>query len=233
MQYQYRETMNMTNFLSQFKNKNITNVKRIAKNTFTYCINNEQRIRLYETDILIEKDNYIILNTDGFKTRLTMNRLNDSLNKIFSFRIYIKINKGIWYLISKDNNSTRFFDGIKISKENGEILNKNKTPNFDKVDKKNKKIIGLINKYCLEIKNMEKLPEEYKGDCYYCQFEMKDYDHLLLHLKQKYVMKSLILNALKENGYQFPLFIYTNDEPDRKLIISAVKKYFKKYLIIK
>jgi len=63
-----------------------------------------------------------------------------------------------------------------------------------------------------------------------------DNDHLLLHLKEKYIMKSLIIIALKYKDYLYPDCIYEyelNNKNNRKQIIISLKKYFKDKLIKK
>jgi hypothetical protein len=57
--------------------------------------------------------------------------------------------------------------------------------------------------------------------------------HIMSHLKERYIMGSLILNALKAAGYRDPGFIW-HMERDRKgkrgNIVRALRRYFKAQL---
>jgi len=73
----YRPYIILNEFRNNFYNKDIIeDVKRIAHNTFEYIYNGTKKIRYCETDIIIFKNNYIILNVDKFFTNITKDRLN-------------------------------------------------------------------------------------------------------------------------------------------------------------
>lgn len=234
MKFNYRETLTINDFKNQFNsNDKIEKIKKIARNTFEYIINGEKRIRFYETDIVIFKSYYLILNNDGFNAKITMSKINDILSNSY---IYIK--KGIWYYTKYNENmrdntigDIRFFDGIKIHLKSGKVLNKSKAPKIKNSDKKRKRILKQIKAYTDKINKMKNLPSNHLGDCFFCQMDsFKGKDHLLVHLKGKYIMKSLIYRALIKEGYDHPDIIY-NIEKDKKdnrgLIVRAVKNYFK------
>jgi hypothetical protein len=229
---QFNNYITLNKFKNKFdKNGIIKDIKRIAHNTFDYLHNGIRKIRYTDTDIIIFNKNYIILNTGGFYTNTTKNRINEFLN-----HGYIYQNKGIWYY-RQHTEEIRFFNGIKIDINTGKVLNKNKTPKTKKLDNYNKRINKLINAYCNKINKIESLPNNISGDCLYCQSnELSQYnnDHLLSHLKEKYIMKSLILRALEHKKYNCPNFIYkigSNNKNDRNQIINALKKYFRNNLI--
>ena len=228
----FREDINKKDFINQF-NTPIEIIEKLGKGTFKYIINDTTKIRLYETDIIIFKNNSVILNTGGFYTNLTRNRINDNIPIGVVFQ-----KNNIWYFSCNryDNKEGRFFDGMEIDNSTGNILNKDKAPKFFDIDKYNKKINKMIKAYCIEI-NKKDLPLDSSGDCLYCQFNKcsKDNEHLLLHLKEKYVMKSLILTALQEKGYRFPIFVYRAYQTDRNksAITRAVTQYFRERLLKK
>jgi len=226
MKFNFRETITINDFKSNFSNDDkISNIKRIARNTFEYIINGEKRIRLCETDIIIFKNSHYILNNGGFDSRLTIDRINQNIP-----HSYIYVNKGIWYY-----RDIRFFNGIKIQNKTGKILNKSKAPKVKNNDKKRKKILKQIKTYTDKINKMKTLPDDSSGDCFYCQMDfLNNKDHLLSHLKERYVMKSLIFRALIEKGYRYPHLNYNmekNEINERDLIIKAVKDYFKYNLL--
>ena len=226
MKFDFRKTITINDFKSNFNNDDkISNIKRIARNTFEYIINGEKRIRLCETDIIIFKNSHYILNNGGFDSRLTIDRINQNIP-----HSYIYINKGIWYY-----QDIRFFNGIKIQNKTGKILNKSKAPKVKNNDKKRKKILKQIKAYTDKINKMKTLPDDSSGDCFYCQMDFSNNkDHLLSHLKERYVMKSLIFRALIKKGYQCPHLNYNmekNEINKRDLIIKAVRDYFKYNLL--
>jgi len=236
MKYDLRDTMTLDDFKNHFDDPSkITEVKRINRNTFKYCIDGKVKVRLCETDIMIYEKKSIILNTSGFRTFLTKNRLNERLSG------YIYQDKSNWYYKDIYGTITRFFDGIKIDKISNQVMNGKSAPDFKKIDKKidkkNEKTLKHIKAYCEKINKLKTLPDDSSGDCFYCQHEQmgkQDTDHLIMHLKEKYIMKSLLLNALKEKGYNCPSFIYNiskDNKADRKQIIRSVKDYFKNHLI--
>ena len=105
----------------------------------------------------------------------------------------------------------------------------------DLANNKDKKLLKLISGYCKEIRNMEELPVPSPGDCWFCSMRSQDgksmgdsfndKDHLLNHLKEKYVHGSLIVNALEWAGYDNPSIIFHMKLKDS--IIFAVRRYFK------
>lgn len=199
----------------------------IANNTVEYHQTGKRVIRLHQTDIITFHKNHIILNSGGWKTITTKDRLNrfQSLCNIYQ-------GKGIWYAKTKTGMESVFYDGIKIL-NTGRIIK----PKQD--DKRTARLIRQINAYCKKLSGLKTLPEPSQGDCWDCLFKTPDgktmgeinkSDHLLSHLKEKYIHGTLILNALKLAGCHNPGFIFHFD--CRDIAISAVKRYFKKQLSI-
>ena len=188
-------------------------------------------IRLHRTDILtFPKRGGVIFNTDGWKTKVTKERMND-----YQHEAQIIQDKGLWYISTTGWENKKewisYFDGVKV--KDGKVINPRKTAN-----NKDKKLLKLITGYCKEIRNMEELPYPSSGDCWYCSMRtedgesmgdsFKDKDHLLGHLKEKYVHGSLIFNALEWAGYANPAIIFQMKLKDS--CISAVRRYFKSKL---
>ena len=117
-------------------------------------------------------------------------------------------------------------DGIKISKR-GNIIGKKGKKN------KNAKIIKLIKAYLKKLKSLGTLPKPNGGDCWICLMadSNKDNDHLMSHLKEKYIHGTLIYNAMKAAGYNDQgIGIYWNwfnSDNTKTSILNAVSKYFK------
>ena len=212
----------------------ITGSKFIAANTVEYTTSEGRYIRLHDTNVLSFLGNRIVLNSGGWKTHTTKDRLNTFLPQ--PFKVYS--DKGIWYLYSNGIDPVPFFDGMAI--RNGKILNVRKGVSEMKAQQRTKK---LIRRYCNAIKELDVLPEPNAGDCFYCHMievktkkplgeVIRDKDHLFMHLKELYVHGSLLWNAITDAGYSNPGFIFqmSRKEDKHRDVTLAVRRYFKRQL---
>ena len=163
--------------------------RKIANNTYLKQRGEAIAVMLHETDVVtFEKNGTIILNSGGWKTSTTKDRINQYSPMIVNQR------KGIWYV----NNVTVFFDGITI--KNQKILNCSKAP-------KAKKIKKYVDDFMTALKN-NKVEKPSGGDCWYCALTevktknplgecIKDNSHLKAHIKEKYFVPSLLLRAIE------------------------------------
>jgi len=109
-------------------------------------------------------------------------------------------------------------------------LNKPKKLNETKFAKLKKQ----IDNYCKLI-TKDNLPVPENGDCWYCLMfdkEGKQKDHLLQHIKEKYLHGSILVNAMREMGYsdtRIDLYYYLKDA---NVFKRSVKKYLTKRLIL-
>ncbi len=199
----------------------------------TYAIRNDNSsigIMLHETNVVTyHKNGRITLNSGGWKTPTTKDRINE-----FS-PFWLWQNKGLWTFTSNGITSI-FYDGVTIMK-NGRIIK----PLFE--DRKHKRLMKLINTYCAKLKAFDKLPEPRNGDCLYCRTTttgevlgdiFNNHSHVLMHLKEKYVHGSLIVNALKWAGYRdegIPIHYWMwgrENGPSKTSVLSAVRRYLKR-----
>lgn len=213
--------------------ENVIKSKIIANNTLEIDFQNGiKAIRLHNTNIItFQKNGNIILNSGGWRTLTT----KDRLNQYTPFTIFSV--KGIWY-ISKNGYEKKgavvFYDRITFDK-NLELKGKIKKVNLKKIEKEKKKIKNFVNL----IDKMEKIPIPSGGDCWDCNFkevetgrplgDISNSDHLKNHIKEGYIHGSLIFNALKESGYVKPEYIMQLNAKDS--IKRALYKYLKKRLI--
>jgi hypothetical protein len=183
--------------------------------------NGSSSIRFHNTDIItFNPDNTIVLNSGGYRTPTT----KDRINKFSPVRLYQ--NKGFWYF----NGGSLFYDNCIINNE-GKLLSK--PLNNEKTENKVKKLKKQISDYCNLI-TKDNLPLPEPGDCWLCLFmdkEGKETDHLLTHIREKYLHGSIIVNAMRENNYrdeQISLFFHMKliDQIKR-----SVRKYLQKHLI--
>ncbi len=202
----------------------VVSSKVIENNTIRYTTtDNRDIIRLHNTDVVTKWPNgYITLNSGGWRTVTTKDRINSYSN----IRVYSK--RGIWYV--KDD--IPFFDGITFN-SNGECLN----PISDG-DNEQKRLLKLIDKYIAECRKLDSFPMPSNGDCWYCMMHTQDgkslgeatdnKDHLMSHLEEKYIHGSLVVNALKAAGYNETQLGYVYRIKD--IGIRAIRRYFKNNL---
>lgn len=185
---------------------NITESKVIDNNTVWYKLKDgTTKIRLHLTDIITRQTNGdIILNSGGWKTVTTKDRLNSYLQPL---GFYISQRNSVWY-IKKDGKDTDYIfnDGMIITNnggiKNATIKNEKKTENLKK------KVNEYVKNYVNLLVN-RKLPLPTNGDCWYCLMKTEDgrtlgdissSDHMFEHLKEKYYVPSILANAAEEFG---------------------------------
>ena len=100
--------MTKTEIMADVDQNTITRSKFIANNTVKYTLKDgTQIIRLYKTDIItFHTDGMIELNTGGYYTRTT----KDRLNRFQPFNIHQK--NYVWYV---ESENLPFYDGIKLN----------------------------------------------------------------------------------------------------------------------
>jgi hypothetical protein len=150
-------------------------------------------IRLHHTDIMTTApEGSITLNSGGWKTVTT----KDRLNSYSPYRVYSE--NGIWYV-----NGKVFYDGITFDARGNligeEIELKDNAARIAKIKKGISGYVALIDK-------ADKLPFPDNGDCWYCLMfdrggKSTDYSHLESHIEEGYLMGSILVNAMREKGY--------------------------------
>lgn len=188
--------------------------KKLANNTYIVREGDSLAVRLHSTNILsFSPDNTITINSGGWKTVTTKSRINEYLGNPS-----ISQDRGLWYWWTSGNQSTwkeqriPFTDGDQIV--DGKLKTQ-ATPSQDKKQSKLRKQIDTYAKLCASKIPLEKPPG---GDCLYCvglltgtpkigllnsdeqiNYDYEPTDHLLCHMKEGYVVSSLVWKALKED----------------------------------
>ena len=255
------QTMNYTKTLDLLQGVNdYTLYQRLDKgNTLGISYKDESlAVRYYWTDVITWKpDRRIILNSGGWRTYTTKDRINHYLQYPpwktgwFSKPVdcYISQKNSQWY-IERENyregnyEKPLFYDGVVLNSK-GTILKPKQ------IDRKTKTTLRLIEKYIRKLSHCirnEQLLHNYlsntSGDCWYCLFHEKDsgrpwgnaignQEHLTSHIKEGYIMGSLIYNALMYSGYresQLP-FLAIDFWYFKQIIIRSVRKYLKGELL--
>jgi hypothetical protein len=182
-----------------------SNRKKLANNTYAIRRADSIAIRLHNTDIAtFFQDGKIVLNSGGWKTPTTKDRLNNFTP--FS----ISQNKGVWTIHKsvkwKENRkhfpkSHIFQDGMIFQK--GKFFGAGNEIEQQTLRKQVRDYAKLV---------VSKLPLEKpnSGDCWYCAMQTekgeslgeatKNVEHLHSHLKEGYVVPSLVFNAMKAAG---------------------------------
>lgn len=183
-------------------NSNNTRIVRTGKSSVG--------IKLHKT-VIIEyfEDGRIKLNTDGWKTITTRNRMNAFQNH---FSIWQE--KFIWYLEYQFN--TYLYEDRMILFPSGKVELHNKVIDPSSTDeiKKANALKRKVDKYCdkfIEQFFNHQIPQPSGSDCWFCCMHTEDGDpmgksdpsHFISHIEESYYVPSLLVNAInhiKDNG---------------------------------
>lgn len=175
----------------------------IANNTTVRKVEGGVAIRLHNTDIVTIKSNgQAVLDSGGWLTLTTKERINRYTNARISQRL------GTWYIRDKNGKDSLFYDGMLISKQ-GYAMKPRKTAKYEAKLAKIKKQAKEYAKGYVEALKAGAIDYPSGGDCWAClmrgpegQEGFPGSSHLQDHLKEKYYVPSLLVNAGREAGYQ-------------------------------
>lgn len=227
-----KDTMDYTTAQKTLNNRtsrkleNNTYLKQIDKNTIG--------VLLHGTFVVKFTPQTIELNSGGWRTPTTKDRINKYSAS------YITQKNSIWYM----NDGSIFYDGMTTNSKTGHAIKpKTDSKHEAKVDKMKEKIRKFATYATDKVKKGVEAPKG--GDCWYCALATENNvalgdaidnsDHLVQHMKDKYVVPSLVWNAIKEAGYQYPEIIMGYDTKTmrsgaRYMADYAVKKSIVKYM---
>jgi uncharacterized protein YxjI len=201
----------------------VKNSKFVANNTLRIeYANGNKAIRLHNTDVVTIKDDVYTLNSGGWRTSTTKDRINT-----FSPARVWQTN-GQWF-----TGGSLFYDGITVNKD-GKVISKVMRANDKKVNAMKKQIakyVALITK--------DNLPVPSNGDCWLCLLRDQDghtmgendNSHLLSHLKEKYLHGSILVNAMREAGYKDQQIGFHYQMKLSDTFKRSLRKYLQKRLI--
>ncbi len=172
----------------------VINSKIVDHNTIRYQLETEEGVttvyRLHDTDILTYwPDGSVTLNTDGWTTPTTKDRMNKLL---VGWRI--RQDKKIWYL-SNGGPTYVYADGMNIDKDD----NVTGAGVLGDLKAKKKKVRKYVKGYCKQLFARE-MEAPNGGDCWCCLFDMKGSDHFESHFDEKYYVPSILQKAAEELG---------------------------------
>ena len=166
-------------------------------------------IKLHNTIIVRYHTNgNIILDTDGWKTVTTRDRINYYTPESIS----VWQERFIWY-VSYQGKQYLFEDGMKFHPQGLITLNDNEVKPYSPDEiKAKKKLKAKVDKYCkafIEKFIKQEIAQPDGGDCWLCCMKDSnsnkawgdsDSSHLLNHIEEKYYVPSLLNNAIEEDS---------------------------------
>jgi len=206
--------------------------KIVARNTFRFTRDGESVLRLHQTDIVRKRqDGSCILNSGGWKTVTTKDRINRELPPGYS----LSQDKGEWY-IRNGECTVPYFDGMRVPQD----VRKPKAKGAKALHRE-QVLRRQVRKFVAQLDKLDALPLPNAGDCWFCQMRTQDGktlgdvsggDHILGHVNENYLHGSLIFNALEWAGYRNPSLIFHMESEDMKRgrKPDSVKRTLKRYL---
>jgi len=174
--------------------------KKLANNTYLVRVSFGYAIRLHETNIITFYEDHFVLNNGGWFTMTTKERINTYAP------VYVTQKNSIWYI-----GGYLYENGMKINYDGTIQDPKEPSVTEKKINQMKKRIKTYADNFVKQ--NYKKEPSA--GDCWFCSMRVvgtgealgdktQDHAHLLQHIKERYYVPSLMVNALVERGYQHP-----------------------------
>lgn len=223
----------------------------VARNTRLYKRGEDYAIQLHETDVVtFHTDGTVTLNSGGWRTMTTKDRINSfSPARLFA-------ENGLWYFGGIEDRWAKmamFEDGMVIG-ENGLPTGETEASLLRKIkyiERRKAKVDKMVREYIKGFLNHIKengLDDPGPGDCWVCRAQTPDpekkpekhvddffgLEHFLSHFKEKYYVRTLLLNAILEQGYASPGVIWHMIKADAERKQSsyhakhALQRYFRK-----
>lgn len=167
--------------------QNYKSAKLVDNNTVKIEYNNGiVAYKLYNTEVVKIENNIFTLNSGGWRTPTTKDRINN----FAPVKLYQKNN--VWYFA----NGELFYDGCQID-ATGKLISKVKNINYKKLSS----LKAKIKKYC-DLITVDNLPVPSSRDCWHCLlFKTDDNEHLYNHIKENYLHGSILVNSMREAGF--------------------------------
>jgi len=188
-----------------------TRKRKLQNNTYLVKTDNGYGIKLHNTIVVEYLPDRTILNSGGWKTPTTKNRINEYMST------------GIWSLIQNNGVWLISTGGFGVAATNyvfadGCYYKDKKWYNIGNDIKTINKQRKAVRKYAKDFTQAlfdGKVPKPSTGDCWYCSMvvskpdkdtgkplgtAMKDKSHIESHIAEKYYVPSLLVNAQNEFG---------------------------------
>ena len=177
----------------------------------------------------------VILNTDGWRTVTTKERIN----QYSPVNVYQR--NGLWYM----PDGSLFYDGIKV-KSDGTVIQPRKAGKTESAKRKIDKLVSsYVTAFRKQIEHDGKLPVPDNGDCWYCSMIVSspkpqkgktpgdangDVSHILSHLQEKYIFGSILWNAVQRRGNPSFCWQYGNsyaEKGDGSFLMDDLRYYLR------
>lgn len=203
--------------------------RKLGNNTYLVRRDGGIAVRLHATDVVTFKLNGdVLLNSGGWRTPTTKDRINQYAPVI------IAQERGVWFV----GGNNVFADNMVIHPDGTMSGCCEEDPKADRVLKRKVKDYAQLYADALPLD----MPGP--GDCFYCYHvtetgqmlgdNIKNKDHLLLHIEEGYVVPSLAYHALKER-HDAPAAFWSvfkgNGWSDRGFGEQVIKKAVYKYIL--
>lgn len=175
--------------------------RTLANNTTARILNDAMvAIKLHQTDILIFTPNTVTLNSGGWLSVTTKERINRYTNAGISQK------NGVWYM----SDGSLFYDGMVV-KNDGTPVAPRKTDKYEKQLKAIKRDVKAYAKKYVEALKAGLIDMPSGGDCWACAMRpvgdqsgatVMGASHLRDHMAENYFVPSLLVNAGRAAGYQ-------------------------------
>ena len=180
------------------------NRKKIDHNTYAERqLDGTIVITLHKTNIVtMDVKGNIILTSGGWKTSTTKNRLN---NIIGSFA-HIHQEKGQWYIGQRGSGQVVPFEDEMELTIRRLVPSKRSNNAGKKQDILRKRVKQYVKEFITALRE-GKIDPPSEADCWYCYFQKdgkslgdatNNHEHILNHVKEKYFVPSLLVNALND-----------------------------------
>jgi hypothetical protein len=174
-------------------------------------------VRYQATDVVVHHpDGTATLNSDGYLTSTTKQRINDYSSARLSQT------RGIWYVRGARadwSDQSLFYDGMRIGAD-GAPLEPRPAAETERIKREvDRKVAAFIRGWLAELRTSKVLPDPSNGDCWGCLFatgtatrdgkaiDFRDprqqpmgIDHIVSHLVEGYYVPSLLWRAVQRRG---------------------------------
>lgn len=191
------------NYDSCTKQWETTRKRKLDNNTYLEARADCYAVRLHATDVIeFHADGRIILNSGGWKTSTT----KDRMNKFAPVRISQA--RGLW-TVNYAGQSYPYADGMTLHPD-GSVSGAGDDP---KAELKLMKSIAAFAKGYMGEFDSGNIPAPGNGDCWICLMGMPDNgSHFLSHIEEKYYVPSILNNVLKTGGVSQACRMYVGEK---------------------
>lgn len=180
-----------------------------------------ERIKYHDTVVLeVRKDGSIRLDSGGFRTVTTKERINTYQNIVSIWQA-----KGEWS-VHTGEAVIPFTDGMEFRKNGQLIGGKRAASKADAEVNRKRRVARKIARYCTALKKEiaeNGVPRPSNGDCFLCREAMKP-TCLQSHLDEVYIHGTLVFNAVKWAGYNGEAWFRLGYFGD---VVNCVRRYLR------